>query len=72
MPPLGRMLIITGAVVIVLGLVLSYTHIFSSLRLGRLPGDISIKRGNFTFFFPVTTCLLLSAALALLLYFFRK
>jgi hypothetical protein len=40
--------------------------------LGRLPGDIHYTRGNFSFHFPLVTCLLLSALLTLLLWLFRK
>ena len=44
-----------------------------SLELGRLPGDIYIQRRNFTFFFPLTTSILLSVVLSLLLsLFFRR
>jgi len=55
--PLGRLLIVLGLVLLVAGLLLTYTNIFSSLRLGRLPGDISIKRENFSLYFPVTSCI---------------
>ncbi|MGH7770014.1 MAG: DUF2905 domain-containing protein [Candidatus Binatia bacterium] len=40
--------------------------------LGRLPGDIYINRGNFTFYFPLTTCILLSLIITLVLYLFRR
>lgn len=40
-------------------------------KVGRLPGDIYIKRGNFTFYFPLATSILLSLFLTLLLYLFR-
>jgi hypothetical protein len=40
--------------------------------LGRLPGDISIKRENFSFYFPLTTCILISLLLSLLFALFRK
>ncbi|RLB69102.1 MAG: DUF2905 domain-containing protein [Deltaproteobacteria bacterium] len=40
--------------------------------LGRLPGDIVIKKDNFSFYFPLTTCLIVSIVLSLLLYLFRK
>ena len=40
--------------------------------LGRLPGDIHYSRGNFSFYFPVVTCLLLSVLLTLLLWLFRR
>ena len=72
MPPLGRFLIIVGLVLVVLGLVITYSGLFSFLRLGRLPGDIHIKRDNFSFYFPVTTSILVSIVLTLIFYLFRK
>jgi len=68
----GRLLIIVGIVLIVLGLILSYSGFFAFLRLGRLPGDLAIKRENFSLYFPITTCILLSVILTLLVYLFRK
>ena len=68
----GRILIIVGIVLLVSGLLLNYSHYFSWLRLGRLWGDIAIKRGNFSFYFPLTTCILLSILLSLVVYIFRK
>jgi hypothetical protein len=70
--PLGRLLIVLGLVLLVAGLLLTYTNIFSSLRLGRLPGDISIKRENFSLYFPVTSCILISLVLTLFFYLLRK
>src|SRR5437762_687070 len=70
--PLGRFFILLGFVLIILGLILAYSDFFSFLRLGRLPGDIHVKRENFSFYFPITTCILLSVILSLILYFFRK
>ena len=69
---MGRILILIGIVFLVLGLVLTYTNLFSLLRLGRLPGDIAIKRGNFSFYFPLTTSILLSVLFTLVLYLLRK
>jgi hypothetical protein len=40
--------------------------------IGRLPGDIAIKRGNFTFYFPIVTSIVLSILLTLLLMFLRR
>jgi len=40
--------------------------------LGRLPGDITVHKGNSTYYFPIVTCLLLSAVLSLLAWFFRQ
>jgi hypothetical protein len=69
---MGRLLIILGILLIVLGILLNYTHFFSFIHLGRLPGDIRIKRGSFSFYFPLTTCILLSILLSLIFYIFRK
>ena len=64
----GKGLIIAGAVIALLGLLIQL-----GLPLGRLPGDITIRRGNFTFYSPLVTGLLLSVALTILLSFlFRR
>ena len=71
MPEIGKLLIIVGGFILVVGLFLSL-----GLRIpfvGKLPGDISIDRGNVHFYFPIVTCLLLSLILTLLLsVFFRR
>ncbi|HEY3315618.1 MAG TPA: DUF2905 domain-containing protein [Bacillota bacterium] len=61
----GRVMIIIGVVTTLAGagFLLGGRH----LGLGRLPGDILIRRGNFTFYFPVVTMLLLSTVLTILL-----
>ncbi len=69
---LGKLLIIVGIVLIVVGLLVNYSHFFSFMHIGHLPGDIRIKRGNFTFYFPLTTCILLSILLTLIFSLFRK
>ncbi|MBZ5498554.1 MAG: DUF2905 domain-containing protein [Acidobacteriia bacterium] len=69
---MGRLLIVVGIVLIVLGLLLSYSNFFSFLKLGRLPGDIAIKRDNFRFYFPITTSILLSLILTLVVYLLKK
>jgi len=68
---LGRTLIIAGLILLAGGLVISFTPKLPSW-LGRLPGDIAIKRGNFSFYFPLATCLLLSAILSFIMWLFRK
>ena len=70
--PFGRLLIVLGLILLVAGLLLTYTNVFSILRLGKLPGDISIKRESFSFYFPITTCILVSAVLTLIFYILRK
>ena len=71
MPEIGKLLIVVGGLVLVVGLFLTL-----GLRipyLGKLPGDISIDRGNVHFYFPIVTCLLMSLLLTVLLtVFFRR
>jgi len=66
---LGRLLILLGAVTLLAGLALTF---FGRIGLGRLPGDLVYRRGNFTFYFPLMTSILLSIALSLLLWLFRR
>ena len=65
-PQLGKLFIILGAVFVAIGLWLTFAPHISFGKLGRLPGDIHIKRDNFTFYFPLTTCILVSVLLTLL------
>jgi hypothetical protein len=70
-PDVGKLLIIIGGVILLLGLFL--TMGFRIPYLGKLPGDISIDRGNVHFYFPIVTSLLLSLILTLVLsVFFRR
>jgi hypothetical protein len=65
---LGRFLVIIGIVLVVLGLIVMAGSKFSFFHLGRLPGDITYKGKNFQFYFPIVTCLVLSAAVTLVLW----
>ncbi|MFV9567674.1 DUF2905 domain-containing protein [Thermoanaerobacter mathranii] len=65
----GKMLILMGAILILIGVLFS---VGSKIGLGRLPGDIVYQKGNFTFYFPLMTSLLLSLLLTLILWIFRK
>ena len=69
MRDLGRMLILLGGMLLLAGIALTA---FGSLGIGRLPGDLVYRRGNFTFYFPLMTSILLSIALSLLLWLFRR
>jgi DUF2905 family protein len=55
---------------VVIGLILSFAGKLP--WLGHLPGDISIEREHFSFYFPLATCILISVILSLVLYFFRR
>jgi len=67
---IGKYLIITGLVLVVLGGIFLLAGRVS--WLGRLPGDIIIKRENFTFYFPITTCILASIILSIIFYIFTR
>jgi hypothetical protein len=67
----GKILMVIGLGVAGLG-ALIWLAGRSGLPLGSLPGDIRIERANFKFYFPVVTCLLLSAVLTLILWLLRK
>jgi uncharacterized protein HemY len=67
---LARILILLGAVLIVVGLVM--LGIQKIPFAGRLPGDVVIKRENFTFYFPLATSLIASILISLILYLINK
>ena len=64
-----RLLVTLGVVFIIVGLAWPW---LVKLGLGHLPGDIVIERENFRFFFPITTMILISLALSLIFWLFRK
>ena len=70
MQEFGKILVILGAVIVVAGLILWKFGSFDPL--GKFPGDISIQRPNFSFYFPIVTCLILSAVLTLVMWLLRK
>ena len=63
----GRFLIVLGLVVAAVGLLITL-----GVPIGRLPGDMTIRRGNFSFYFPLATSILASIVLTLLMMFFRR
>jgi Protein of unknown function (DUF2905) len=68
---IGRVLIVSGVVLVILGLLVSLAGRLP-FRLGRLPGDIYLHGKNTSFYFPLTTCILLSIVLTLVLWIFRR
>jgi Protein of unknown function (DUF2905) len=69
--PLGRMLILSGLILIAAGVIVTLLA-KSPLPLGRLPGDIRIQGKSGSFYFPIVTCLLLSAVFSLVMWIFRR
>ncbi len=68
--PFAKLLMFIGAIFFILGLILMFGPKIP--YLGRLPGDIIIQRKNFTFYFPITTLILLNLLLFLISYLLRK
>jgi hypothetical protein len=69
MPPIQRVLIFAGAAILLVGIAWPW---IARLGLGHLPGDVVIRRGAFTFYAPIVTCILLSVALSLVLWLARR
>jgi hypothetical protein len=64
---MGRTLVLIGLGIAGLGLLM-----MAGVPFGRLPGDIYVRRGNFGFYFPIVTSIVLSIILTLLIAFFRR
>jgi hypothetical protein len=70
MPELGKMLVIFGVAIVLIGLALWSG--FGTGWLGKLPGDIRVERGNSAFYFPIVTCIIISIVLSLIFSLFRR
>ena len=64
---MGKVLVLAGLVLVAIGLLVTW-----GVPFGRLPGDIVVRRGSFTFYFPLATSIALSLVLTLLFMFFRR
>ena len=71
MGDLGRVLILVGGLLLVIGLIFVFAGKLN-LPVGRLPGDIVYRGKNTTFYFPLMTSILLSVILSLVLYFVNR
>ncbi len=69
MTTLGKVLAIAGVVMAVAGVILMFSDKIPFI--GKLPGDFTFKRGNFTFYFPLATSIIISIFVSLIVYFFR-
>jgi hypothetical protein len=70
MTDMGKWLILLGLLIAAAGVILTFAGKLP--WLGRLPGDIYIKHENFSFYFPLATCLIISAVVSLILWLIRK
>ena len=66
---MARFLIVLGVILVIAGLA---WPLIGKLGLGRLPGDIHVERGDFSFYFPITTGLVVSAIISLVVWLLRK
>ncbi|HKA01989.1 MAG TPA: DUF2905 domain-containing protein [Candidatus Solibacter sp.] len=69
--PLGRMLIILGVMLVAAGVLVTLLGRLP-IRLGHLPGDIEIHGKNSNFYFPLTTCILISVVASLVMWLLRR
>jgi len=75
---IGKILFVTGVVIAAIGLLFIFSNsLFGKIsfldKLGNLPGDIKIEKKNYTFYFPIATCIVISVILTLILrFFFRR
>jgi uncharacterized membrane protein len=67
---LGKILILIGFLLVAFGLLLSFAGKIG--WLGRLPGDICVQKKNFTFYFPLATCILISIVLSFILWLLNR
>jgi uncharacterized protein HemY len=66
---MSRFLIVLGLVIAAIGVL---WPLLTRLGLGRLPGDIVIQRGNFSFYFPLATCIIVSVLLSVVFWLFNR
>ena len=71
MTDLGKLLLVLGGVIVIAGAVLLLAGRFN-LPLGKLPGDFVFRGKHTTFYFPLTTCILISLLLSLIAWLFRR
>jgi uncharacterized protein HemY len=64
---MGRTLILIGLLIAGVGLLIAF-----GVPIGRLPGDFNVRRGNFSFYFPLTTSIIASIILTLIMMFLRR
>ena len=66
---MNKTIVTIGIIIVLIGL---FWPLLSKLPFGRLPGDIAIKKDGFSFYFPITTMIIVSIVLTAILWFFKK
>jgi uncharacterized membrane-anchored protein YitT (DUF2179 family) len=67
----GKYILIVGVIIVVAGILIYFFHDYFKW-IGRLPGDIRVERGNFKFYFPLATMIILSLVLTILINIFKR
>ncbi len=70
MGELGKILIFIGLILAIFGFVFIFANKIP--YIGRLPGDITVERKNYSFYFPVSTCALISVVISIIMWLFSK
>jgi Protein of unknown function (DUF2905) len=71
MQEVGKFVVIIGLLMVAAGVILwRFPSLFG--WVGKLPGDISVQKGNFSFYFPLVTCIVVSIVITLLSWLFRR
>ncbi len=70
LPGIGRILIFIGSIVLITGIIVLLANKIPFI--GKLPGDITVRKGNFIFYFPLATCIVISIILTLIIYALKK
>lgn len=65
-----KTIIIIGIILVIIGII--WPFLVNNLHLGKLPGDIIIKKEGFTLYFPIITCLILSIVISFIIWFLNK
>lgn len=70
---IGKVLIVIGVIIVLIGVIIYFKDSIPGLKyLGNLPGDIIIKKENFSFYFPFVTSIIISVILSMLIFLFNK
>ena len=70
---IGKILLVAGIIITILGLILTFGEKIAILKyFGKLPGDIRIEKDNFSFYFPIATCIVLSIIITVILKIISK
>lgn len=70
-PETGKFIVLTGIVIVIIGIMIYFFH--DKIQwIGHLPGDIRVERKNFSFYFPITTMIVVSVVVSVILWLIKK